>query len=49
MVKGKTNKEIAQTLFVSEKTIKTHVSQAYLINYKLRIEHKLPFMLWKIN
>ncbi|MGF3870474.1 LuxR C-terminal-related transcriptional regulator, partial [Staphylococcus aureus] len=26
MVKGKTNKEIAETLFVSEKTIKTHVS-----------------------
>ncbi|MBI5975905.1 response regulator transcription factor [Staphylococcus canis] len=26
MAKGKTNKEIAQTLFVSEKTIKTHVS-----------------------
>ncbi|MCE5440752.1 response regulator transcription factor [Staphylococcus pseudintermedius] len=26
MAKGKTNKEIAETLFVSEKTIKTHVS-----------------------
>lgn len=26
MVKGKTNKDIAETLFVSEKTIKTHVS-----------------------
>ncbi|WP_309306678.1 response regulator transcription factor [Staphylococcus rostri] len=26
MAKGKTNKEIADTLFVSEKTIKTHVS-----------------------
>lgn len=29
MVKGKTNKEIAQTLFVSEKTIKTHVSHIF--------------------
>lgn len=29
MVKGKTNKEIANTLFVSEKTIKTHVSHMF--------------------
>lgn len=29
MVKGKTNKEIASTLFVSEKTIKTHVSHIF--------------------
>ncbi|AGC90267.1 response regulator transcription factor [Staphylococcus warneri] len=29
MVKGKTNKEIANTLFVSEKTIKTHVSHIF--------------------
>ncbi|REH94096.1 DNA-binding response regulator [Staphylococcus felis] len=29
MAKGKTNKEIAQTLFVSEKTIKTHVSHIF--------------------
>ena len=29
MVKGKTNKEIAETLFVSEKTIKTHVSHIF--------------------
>lgn len=29
MTKGKTNKEIAETLFVSEKTIKTHVSHIF--------------------
>lgn len=29
MVKGKTNKEIALTLFVSEKTVKTHVSHIF--------------------
>lgn len=29
MVKGKTNKEIAEALFVSEKTIKTHVSHIF--------------------
>ncbi|MCE3021908.1 response regulator [Staphylococcus pasteuri] len=29
MVKGKTNKEIANTLIVSEKTIKTHVSHIF--------------------
>ncbi|EGQ4434882.1 DNA-binding response regulator [Staphylococcus pseudintermedius] len=29
MAKGKTNKEIAETLFVSEKTIKTHVSHIF--------------------
>lgn len=29
MVKGKTNKEIAAHLFVSEKTIKTHVSHIF--------------------
>lgn len=29
MVKGKTNKEIATTLFVSEKTVKTHVSHIF--------------------
>lgn len=29
MVKGKTNKEIAQALFVSEKTVKTHVSHIF--------------------
>ncbi|ADC87213.1 MULTISPECIES: response regulator [Staphylococcus] len=29
MVKGKTNREIAETLFVSEKTIKTHVSHIF--------------------
>lgn len=29
MVKGKTNKEIAETLFVSEKTVKTHVSHIF--------------------
>lgn len=34
MVKGKTNKEIAETLFVSEKTIKTHVS--HILN-KLKV------------
>lgn len=34
MVKGKTNKEIAEVLFVSEKTIKTHVS--HILN-KLKV------------
>lgn len=29
MAKGKTNKEIAETLFVSEKTVKTHVSHIF--------------------
>ena len=29
MVKGKTNKEIARALFVSEKTVKTHVSHNF--------------------
>lgn len=29
MAKGKTNKEIAESLFVSEKTIKTHVSHIF--------------------
>lgn len=29
MTKGKTNKEIAETLFVSEKTVKTHVSHIF--------------------
>ena len=29
MVKGKTNKEIASALFVSEKTVKTHVSHIF--------------------
>ncbi|HLR19960.1 MAG TPA: response regulator transcription factor [Staphylococcus sp.] len=29
MSKGKTNKEIAETLFVSEKTVKTHVSHIF--------------------
>ncbi|MFP5099131.1 response regulator [Staphylococcus equorum] len=29
MTKGKTNKEIAESLFVSEKTIKTHVSHIF--------------------
>ena len=29
MVKGKTNKEIAKSLFVSEKTVKTHVSHIF--------------------
>ena len=33
MVKGKTNKEIANTLFVSEKTIKPMLV-TYLVNYK---------------
>lgn len=37
MVKGKTNKEIAETLFVSEKTIKTHVS--HILN-KLKVSDR---------
>lgn len=37
MVKGKTNKEIADTLFVSEKTIKTHVS--HILN-KLKVSDR---------
>ncbi|EKU46584.1 response regulator [Staphylococcus massiliensis] len=34
VVKGKTNKEIAETLFVSEKTVKTHVSHIF---HKLQV------------
>ncbi|WP_436871640.1 response regulator [Mammaliicoccus sciuri] len=37
LVKGKTNKEIAETLFVSEKTIKTHVS--HILN-KLKVSDR---------
>ena len=37
MVKGKTNKDIAETLFVSEKTIKTHVS--HILN-KLQVSDR---------
>lgn len=37
MVKGKTNKEIGETLFVSEKTIKTHVS--HILN-KLKVSDR---------
>ncbi|WP_323704453.1 response regulator transcription factor [Mammaliicoccus sp. Dog046] len=37
MVKGNTNKEIAETLFVSEKTIKTHVS--HILN-KLKVSDR---------
>ncbi len=48
MVKGKTNKEIAETLFVSEKQLK-HMSVIYLVNYKLAIVHKQQFMQWKIS
>lgn len=48
MVKGKTNKEIAETLFVSEKQLK-HMSVIYLVNYKLAIVHKRQFMQWKIS
>ena len=48
MVKGKTNKDIAKSLFVSEKQLK-HMSVIYLINYKFQIEHKLLYMLLKIN
>lgn len=36
-MKGKTNKEIAETLFVSEKTIKTHVS--HILN-KLKVSDR---------
>ncbi len=37
MAKGKTNKEIAETLFVSEKTIKTHVSHIF---FKLQVNDR---------
>lgn len=49
MVKGKTNKEIAETLFVSEKKQLKHMSVIYLVNYKLAIVHKQQFMQWKIS
>ena len=48
MVKGKTNKDIAKSLFVSEKQLR-HMSVIYLINCKFQIGHKLLYMLLKIN
>lgn len=48
MVKGKTNKDIAKVYLYLRKQLK-HMSVIYLINYKFQIEHKLLYMLLKIN
>ena len=47
MAKGKTNKEIAETLFVSEKLLKP-MSVTYSLNCKYPIAHKRRFMLCRI-
>lgn len=46
MAKGKTNKEIADTLFVSEKTIKTHVSH---ILAKLKVTDRTQAALYAMR
>lgn len=46
MVKGKTNKEIANTLFVSEKTIKTHVSHIFS---KLQVNDRIQAAIYAME
>ena len=46
MVKGKTNKEIAKSLFVSEKTIKTHVSHIF---NKLQVSDRTQAAIYAIE
>ncbi|MCU5746797.1 response regulator transcription factor [Staphylococcus sp. SQ8-PEA] len=46
MVKGKTNKEIAQALFVSEKTVKTHVSHIFT---KLQVTDRTQAAIYAIE
>ncbi|MEJ7517677.1 response regulator transcription factor, partial [Staphylococcus pasteuri] len=46
MVKGKTNKDIAQSLFVSEKTVKTHVSHIF---NKLQVSDRTQAAIYAIE
>lgn len=46
MVKGKTNKDIAKSLFVSEKTVKTHVSHIF---NKLQVSDRTQAALYAIE
>ena len=46
MVKGKTNKDIAKSLFVSEKTVKTHVSHIF---NKLQVSDRTQASIYAIE
>lgn len=46
MVKGKTNKDIAKSLFVSEKTVKTHVSHIF---NKLQVSDRTQAAIYTIE
>lgn len=46
MVKGKTNKDIAKSLFVSEKTVKTHVSHIF---NKLQVSDRTQVAIYAIE
>jgi two-component system response regulator DegU len=46
LVKGSTNKEIAETLFISEKTVKTHLSNIFR---KLNVSRRLEAILYTIK
>lgn len=46
MVKGKTNKDIAKSLFVSEKTVKTHVSHIF---NKLQVSDRTQATIYAIE
>ena len=46
MVKGKTNKDIAKSLFVSEKTVKTHVSHIF---NKLQVSDRTQAAIYAIE
>jgi two-component system response regulator DegU len=46
LVKGSTNKEIAETLFISEKTVKTHMSSIFR---KLNVSRRLEAILYTIK
>ena len=46
LVKGSTNKEIAEALFISEKTVKTHMSSIFR---KLNVSRRLEAILYTIK